>query len=122
IYLSIVLFIGIYAGSSKVDNEESYFLGDRGYGPFTTAISIGSTDSSGWIFIGAVGFAYTTGAGSMWMMPGFLIGAFINWLYLGDKLRKESKELNALSLADFFGKKLNNSKVVTGVAGFLIVI
>ncbi|PWW31322.1 SSS family solute:Na+ symporter/sodium/proline symporter [Cytobacillus oceanisediminis] len=123
IYLALVFIVGIYAGRGNGDTEESYFLGKRGFGPVATAISAGATDSSGWIFIGAVGFSYTMGAVTMWMLPSFVVGVLFNWLYLGPRLRKQGKNLGALGVADFFEKKLNDkSHLVKIIAGFLIVI
>ncbi|MEH7225747.1 sodium/proline symporter [Bacillus sp. JJ1566] len=123
IYLALVFFVGVYAGRGNGNDEESYFLGKRGFGPVATAISAGATDSSGWIFIGAVGFAYSFGAVSMWMLPGFAAGVLFNWFYLGPRLRSQGEKLGALSLADFFDKKLNDkTHLVKIIAGLLIIL
>ena len=107
IYLAAVFGIGLYNGRSGAKNEEDYYLGDRSFGPLPTAISMGATDSSGWIFIGAIGYAYLAGPVSFWMYPGFAVAALINWLFIGPKLRKESVELGALDLIDYFEKKIH---------------
>ena len=109
IYLTIVFGIGLYTGRGGVKNEEGYYLGDRSFGALPTAISMGATDSSGWIFIGAIGYAYVAGPVSFWMYPGFAVAALINWLYIGPKLRKESVELGALDLIDYFEKKIHKT-------------
>lgn len=109
IYLIIVFAIGLYTGRDGVKDEEGYYLGDRSFGALPTAISMGATDSSGWIFIGAIGYAYVAGPVSFWMYPGFAVAALINWLYIGPKLRKESVELGALDLIDYFEKKIHKT-------------
>lgn len=73
IYLAVIFGIGLYNGRAGVKNEEDYYLGDRSFGPLPTAISMGATDSSGWIFIGAIGYAYLAGPVSFWMYPGFAV-------------------------------------------------
>ncbi len=109
IYLTIVFGIGLYNGRAGAKNEEDYYLGDRSFGALPTAISMGATDSSGWIFIGAIGYAYLAGPVSFWMYPGFAVAALINWLFIGPKLRKESVELGALDLIDYFEKKIHKT-------------
>lgn len=109
IYLIIVFGIGLYTGRDGAKNEEDYYLGDRSFGPLPTAISMGATDSSGWIFIGAIGYAYLAGPVSFWMYPGFAVAALVNWLFIGPKLRKESVELGALDLIDYFEKKIHKT-------------
>lgn len=127
IYLAIVFVIGLYNGRGKSQNEEDYYLGERQFGPLPTAISMGATDSSGWIFIGACGYAYSAGAIGIWMLPGFAIGALINWLFLGPRLRHQGKKLGALDLVDFFEKKLHansndKSHTVKIIGAILIVL
>lgn len=122
-YLALVFAVGLFGGRGKAKDEESYFLGERNFGPIATAFSAGATDASAWIFIGAVGFAYSFGAASMWMLPGFAAGVLFNWFYLGPKLRRQGEKLGALSLADFLEKKLKDrSHAVKMIAGLLIVM
>lgn len=126
IYLIIIFGIGLYNGRAGVKNEEDYYLGDRSFGPLPTAISMGATDSSGWIFIGAIGYAYLAGPVSFWMYPGFAVAALINWLFIGPKLRKQSVELGALDLIDFFEKKIHketgDKSHVVKITGALLVV
>lgn len=126
-YLAVVFGIGLYNGRAGAKNEEDYYLGDRSFGPLPTAISMGATDSSGWIFIGAIGYAYIAGPVSFWMYPGFAVAALLNWLFIGPKLRKESVELGALDLIDYFEKKIHKttqdtSHTVKVVGAALVVL
>jgi len=126
-YLAVVFGIGLYNGRAGAKNEEDYYLGDRSFGPLPTAISMGATDSSGWIFIGAIGYAYLAGPVSFWMYPGFAVAALLNWLFIGPKLRKESVELGALDLIDYFEKKIHKvtkdtSHTVKVVGAALVVL
>jgi len=126
-YLVVVFGIGLYNGRAGAKNEEDYYLGDRSFGPLPTAISMGATDSSGWIFIGAIGYAYLAGPVSFWMYPGFAVAALLNWLFIGPRLRKESVELGALDLIDYFEKKIHKvtkdtSHTVKVVGAALVVL
>ncbi|MDI2587584.1 sodium/proline symporter [Psychrobacillus sp. NEAU-3TGS] len=122
VYLVVVFVIGIMAERRMSKSEEGYFLGDRNFGPWATAISAGATDTSGWIFIGAAGYAYTAGISTMWMLPGFIVGYLINWFAVAPRLRKEGEELGALSLVDYFSLKLKDRKNMIKIVASIIVI
>jgi len=107
IYLVAVFLLGVFSEKFITKSEEGFYLGDRNFGPWATAISAGATDSSGWIFIGAAGYAYVAGISTMWMLPGFIIGYLLNWIVIAPKLRKEGKDLGALSVPDYFSIKLD---------------
>jgi sodium/proline symporter len=123
IYLVAVFIIGITAEKYISKSEEGYYLGDRNFGTWVTAISAGATDSSGWVFIGAAGAAYTAGASTMWMLPGFIVGYFLNWFVFAPKLHEYGVKHNVLSLADYFEKRLNDkSHILRIIASIIIVI
>lgn len=122
IYLVAVFIIGYTAEKFITKGEEGFYLGDRNFGSFSTAISAGATDSSGWIFIGAAGQAYLAGISTMWMLPGFLIGYFVNWFVVAPRLRKFSEKSEALSMSDYFEKRFNDKSHLLKVTSSLIII
>ncbi|MDQ0269591.1 sodium/proline symporter [Cytobacillus purgationiresistens] len=122
IYLAIVFIIGVASERFMSKSEEGYFLGDRNFGPWATAISAGATDTSGWIFIGAAGYAYVAGISTMWMLPGFIVGYLINWFAVAPRLRKEGEALGALSMIDYISIKLKDRKNVLRVISSLIIV
>ncbi|MFC4557910.1 sodium/proline symporter [Virgibacillus kekensis] len=122
IYLVIVFLIGVLAEKFISKSEEGFYLGDRNFGPWATAISAGATDTSGWIFIGAAGASYISGISTMWMLPGFIIGYLLNWFVVGPRLRKEGKELGALSIPDYFSLKLDDGKNILKIVSSLVII
>src|SRR4051794_32754713 len=107
IYLVAVFIIGIAAERFITKSEEGFYLGDRNFGTWVTAISAGATDSSGWVFIGAAGASYVAGASTMWMLPGFIVGYFLNWFVFAPKLYDYGIKHNVLSLSDYFEKRYN---------------
>ncbi|MFK9094293.1 sodium/proline symporter [Bacillus salipaludis] len=122
IYLAAVFIIGVMSERYISKSEEGFFLGDRNFGPWATAISAGATDTSGWIFIGAAGYSYVAGISTMWMLPGFIIGYLINWFVVAPKLRREGTKLGALSLPDYFSKKLNDKKSIIKIISSIVII
>src|SRR5690606_37318406 len=98
-----------------------FYLGDRNFGPVATAISAGATDTSGWIFIGAAGFAYTTGIATMWMLPGFIIGYLLNWFVVAPRFRRQGQKLGALSMADYIGKRVRDPRGIVKLVSAIII-
>ena len=43
------------------------------------------SDSSGWVFTGAVGFAYVCGASMMWICVGYTVGIFCNYVFVAPR-------------------------------------
>lgn len=101
LYLAIVFITGHLAGRREVKGEEGFYTGDREFGFWSTTMSACATDSSGWVFIGACGWAFVAGASVLWMVPGFIVGYGLNWFLLGPKLRRQGKKIGALSVIDF---------------------
>ncbi|WP_085506150.1 sodium/proline symporter [Thalassobacillus devorans] len=122
IYLIAVFAIGVVAERFITKSEAGYYLGDRSFGPVATAISAGATDTSGWIFIGAAGASYVGGISTMWMLPGFVIGYFLNWFIVAPKLRRYGQEKNCLSLADFFEKRFYDKSHLLKVTTSIIIV
>ena len=123
VYLAVMLFIGWLAGRGMKENEEGFFLGNRSFGFYSTAMSSAATDTSGWIFIGAVGYAYAAGAEFMWMLGAYALGGMTSWLVLGPALRRQSEELGALDLAEYFEKRLkDHSHLIRTTATIIILL
>lgn len=121
-YLAIVFIIGVMSERYISKSEEGFYLGDRSFGPWATAISAGATDTSGWIFIGAAGYAYAAGVSTMWMLPGFIIGYLLNWFVVAPRLRREGKKYGALSLPDYFSYKLDDGKFLVKIVSSAVII
>lgn len=101
VYLVSIFVVGIVSSKFFSKSEEGFYLGDRGFGPIATAISAGATDTSGWIFIGAVGFAYAYGISTMWMCVGYTVGYFINYILLAPPLRRYTSRTGVMSIPHF---------------------
>lgn len=122
IYLLVVFSIAVFAKSFISKDEAGFYLGNRNFGPFVTAISFGATDSSAWVFIGAVGAAYTLGVSIMWILVGAVTGYIINWFIVAPRLNKYSEETNSLNLVDFFSKKVNDKKNLVKITASIIIV
>lgn len=122
-YLLLMMGIGYYAYQRTVDSTD-YFLGGRTLGPWPTAISAGASDMSGWLLLGLPGFAFTSGASSLWLAGGLLLGTWANWLVCAKRLRTYSIAAdNALTLPEFFARRFDDhSKLLQTISAFFILL
>ncbi len=120
-YLAIMVFIGAINAKSK--NNEDYFLGGRGLGAWTAAISAEASDMSGWLLMGLPGAFYLTGSGDIWIAIGLLIGTILNWVFVSKKLRRYTiKAENSLTIPSFFDNRFKSKGALKIVSAIIIAI
>lgn len=120
-YMVIMIFIGIINSKSK--NNEDYFLGGRGLGAWTAAISAEASDMSGWLLMGLPGAFYLTGSGDIWIAIGLLIGTILNWVFVSKKLRRYTiKSQNSLTIPSFFDNRFKSKGALKIVSAIIIAI
>lgn len=123
LYLGLMLVIGLIAYRRTQDLSD-YVLGGRNLGPIPSALSAGASDMSGWLLLGLPGFAMTAGYGAFWLAGGLLIGTWLNWLIVAQRLRTYSHRADdALTLPAFFEKRFkDHSHTLRVVSAFFILV
>jgi Na+/proline symporter len=128
IAISVVIFIavGVYAGRS-VKKLDDYFVAGR---QAPTLVIVGTLVASVFstsIFLGEAGFTYDGQLGPYILMPGVaVIGYVYGALFFGTFLRRS----RAPTVAEFFGRRFNSSRVqkaagmtiIVGLGGYLVVV
>ncbi|MBR2715475.1 MAG: sodium/proline symporter PutP [Ruminococcus sp.] len=121
IYMLMMILIG--ALSSKNENNEDYFLGGRGLGSWTAALSAQASDMSGWLLMGLPGAIYVAGTGEVWIAIGLFIGTVLNWYLVARRLRKYTiVSNNSLTIPSFFENRFHDKTGVLKVVASLIII
>ncbi len=109
VYLVLVFAIGLIA-LQRTHSQSDYILGGRKLGSWTTAISAGASDMSGWLLLGLPGYAYLAGFEAIWIALGLYIGTCINWYCVAPRLRLQTQSLNnALTIPEYFEYRFNDS-------------
>ncbi|MDN4492807.1 sodium/proline symporter PutP [Ureibacillus aquaedulcis] len=123
LYFAILFVIG-YLAYRRTSNVEDYILGGRQLGPFIGGISTGASDMSGWLLLGLPGAVYLSGLSEIWIGVGLAIGAYINWQYVGKRIRVYTQVANnSLTLPDFLENRFrDHSKSLRIVASVFILI
>lgn len=110
LYLLTVLAIGII-GYLRTQDLDDYLLGGRRLGRWSTALSAGASDMSGWLLLGLPGFAYLAGFEAIWIAAGLLAGTALNWYLVAGRLRSASEAAgNALTIPEFLERQLDDRR------------
>lgn len=118
LYFTILILIGIYF-YRKTTNQSEFSLGNRSLNYFLTAIAAQASDMSDWLFMGFPGAIYLIGLSGIWQAVGLSLFMFLTWQLIAPRLRSQTEQFHALTLASFFENKFNDSsriiKVLSGI-------
>ncbi len=122
IYLIMLVMIG-YITYLKARSYSDYTIAGRSNNKWITAISAESSDMSGWLLLGLPGMAFATGFGSIWVLIGILAGTLFNWIVVANRLRTITEYYNAVTLIDYFEKRLDDKKgTISLLSGIIIIL
>lgn len=105
IELSFALFLTLFVGVGLASvlraqkSRNDYYLASRSVKPWLAGLSAVATNNSGYMFIGVIGYTYTTGLAAAWLMVGWILGDFIGSLFIHRKLRQYTESTNEASFA-----------------------
>ncbi|MFT5396001.1 MAG: sodium/proline symporter [Gammaproteobacteria bacterium] len=122
-YLLMVFVVGWYAWRNT-HNLSDFILGGRRLGSWTTAISAGASDMSGWLLLGLPGYAYLAGFETIWIAIGLFIGTCLNWYLVAPRLRVNTELLNnSLTLPEYLENRFkDNSHLLRIISAVFILL
>lgn len=94
-FVLFLIFFTIVGLSSILHNKHTkadYYLADRNIAPWLVGLSAVATNNSGYMFIGVIGYTYSTGLASIWLMTGWLIGDFLASTFIHKRLRHAAEK------------------------------
>lgn len=92
------------ASAGETSNDEAaadFFLAGRGLGPWVAALSMAASAESGWVTLGLVGVAFTSGIGVAWLVVGTAAAFWVNWTLIAPSLRKQTESGACLTIPQF---------------------
>jgi sodium/proline symporter len=122
VYLAIILLMA-YVAYRRTASLSDFILGGRSLNSWVTALAAQASDMSGWLLMGLPGLAYLAGLEAVWMVIGLLVGTYLNWKLVAQRLREATEKLNdALTLPDFFERRFNDtSRSLRLIAGAFVL-
>ncbi len=123
LYLIFMLLIGWFF-YNRTKNLSDYILGGRGLNSWVTSMSAQASDMSGWLLMGLPGYAYLAGFESLWIVFGLIIGTYLNWRFVAERLRRYTEiSGNAITIPDYFENRFrDNSKILRIVSALFILL
>lgn len=123
LFLAGFAFVGISSSKKKQTNTQDYLLAGKDVKPWLVALSAVATNNSGYMFIGMIGYTYTVGLSSIWIMIGWILGDFIASLFIYKNVRQISGDNNILSFGSLMAhRKSGLLPIVRFLAGLLSMV
>jgi len=121
-FLSFMLLFVVIGGLSYLQSKktaEDYLVANRSMAPWLVGLSAVATNNSGYMFTGMIGFTYSTGLSSIWLMIGWIVGDLAASLSIMKRLRQmsEKRDLHSFGglLADWHGEGFNKLRRISGL-------
>lgn len=105
VYTLAIAALGIYSSRFARQSHADFLLADRGLGAWVAGLSAAASSESGWVTLGLVGFAFKTGVGAFWIVPGTVLAFIFNWFVLGPRLRQASVDQESLTMLDVIASR-----------------
>ncbi|MCH7753774.1 sodium/proline symporter [candidate division KSB1 bacterium] len=121
VYSLFIVGVGLYTTKLKKKSSDDFVLAGRELGPWTSSLSASASAESGWVMLGLVGMAFSSGLSTLWIVPGIGIGYLFNWFVLADKLRKSTLECDAVTLPQYISSRFERSGSKLKVIAAIII-
>ena len=121
-YLFVMLWIGFFF-SKKQSNLGDYYLGGRKMNKWVVALSAQASDMSGWLLMGLPGAIYLGGFSEAWIGIGLLIGTYLNWKIVAQRLRRYSQVCgDSITIPDFICNRYHDRTGASRIIAAVIIL
>ncbi|MCP4246602.1 MAG: sodium/proline symporter [bacterium] len=122
VYSLAIVAVGLYSARYARRSDEDFFLAGRSLKSWVAALSASASSESGWVTLGLVGWAFSSGFKAYWIIPGCLCGFIFNWFVLAGRLSDESRRLGALTIPDYFALRFNERLPIVRVLSVIVIL
>jgi SSS family transporter len=124
-FLVVFILIGVSSVLKSKKSNDDYLLAGQGVAPWLAALSAVATCNSGYMFIGLIGFTYTSGLQSIWIMVGWIMGDYIISKFVHRKLRETTENQKLLSFGGVLGRwnggNYTKLRIIVGIVTFVFL-
>lgn len=123
-FLLLFTLIGVSSSFKSKKSNSDYLLAGHNTPPWLAALSAVATNNSGYMFIGLIGYTYTSGLQSSWIMIGWIVGDFIMSMFVHKKLRQITETESLLSFGGVLSRWQHGTsfKKLRFIVGLVTVI
>jgi SSS family solute:Na+ symporter len=120
IYLAMLAVFGVIS-KRKTKTITDWMVASRGIGPVLLALSYGATYFSAVLFIGSPGNTWNAGEQWMWItLTNVIFGTFVAFLLLGNRSRRMSMKLGALTLPELIAERYQDKRYIRQTSGLVL--
>lgn len=98
-FLLLFALVGLASVLKSKGTKQDYYLATSNISPGLVGLSAVATNNSGYMFIGVIGYTYTTGLASIWLMLGWITGDFLASTLVHRHLRVATEHTGKASYA-----------------------
>jgi len=125
-FLLLFTLIGVSSSFKSKKNNSDYLLAGHNTPPWMAALSAVATNNSGYMFIGLIGYTYTSGIQSSWIMIGWIVGDYIMSMFVHKKLREVTEAEDLLSFGGVLsrwqrGTSFKKLRFIAGLITFIFL-
>jgi len=125
-FLLAFTLIGISSVRQSRGTRHDYYLADSSIKPWLVGLSAVATNNSGYMFIGVIGYTYSTGLAAVWLMIGWILGDFLASMFVHARLRRAAEGSDEVSyagvLANWYGDRNLGLQRVIGLISLLFLL
>jgi sodium/proline symporter len=104
-----MIAVGWWSSAKSQHSTSDYLLAGRSIGPISVGLSALATSLSGFMFIGYIGYVYTTGYSGIWYLLTWALGDLLAWFTVHKKLREKSESLKVDTITAFISTDSNKT-------------
>lgn len=122
-FLAVFVLIGALSARYAKGTGADYLTAAGSVPPWLAALSAVATTNSGYMFVGMIGYTYSAGLSSMWLVIGWVAGDLFASFVTHKKLRETAGERDAHSFAGALARWTGGEyKRFRKIAGIIIVL
>jgi sodium/proline symporter len=121
-YSLFIVAVGLWSSRHRKDTADDFVLANRELGPWAASLSASASSESGWVMLGLVGVAFSSGFSAFWIVPGIALGYFFNWFVLAEKLRVATKASGAVTLTQFISHRFGRNSQALRIVSVVIIV
>lgn len=122
IYFLLLLIIGLISHKKQTSSAE-FIMGNRSLNFWLTALTAHASDMGVWLFMAFPAALYINGPSGSWIAFGLIIGMFLNWQFIAEKLRVETEKYSSYTLSTYFERRFaDESGVIRLLTALLSIV
>lgn len=127
VFMCIFAAIGLWSAVRSTGSTKDYLLASRQIPAWLAGLSAVATNNSGYMFIGMIGYTYTQGLSSLWMMMGWLVGDYAASRLLYERVCITTGKYRALSFSGLVsrwhgGAEYRWVRIISGVLTVVFLV